>query len=353
MRQGCPYGSHRVLEPVGSLPQAAWKVDHTRPIYDNEMLIDVTTLNVDAASFRQFKETAEANVGAGKEKLEAEVGRLLMEVVNTRGKLQNPVTGSGGMLLGQVAELGEKVQGRDGLKVGDRLATLVSLTLTPLAIDEIKAVRLDADQVDITGHAIIFASGVVAPLTGDVGERLALAVLDVAGAPAQTARLVQPGDTVFIVGGGGKSGMMCTAMAREAAGVTGNVISMGHSDASCQRLAELDAADIILQGDATNALETMRQLEAATGGEKADVTINCVNIPDTEMTSILCTKPGGTIYFFSMATSFTRAALGAEGVGSGATMIVGNGYAPGHARVALNMLKTHAKLAEILTRMYL
>ena len=341
------------MEPVGSLPQAAWKVDNSLPIYDNEMLIDVTTLNVDAASFRQFKETALANVGSDPEKLEAEIGRLIIQVVNERGKLQNPVTGSGGMLLGQVAELGEKVQGRDGLKVGDRLATLVSLTLTPLSIDAVKAVRLDADQVDIQGRAVIFASGPVAPLTGEVGERLALAVLDVAGAPAQTARLVQPGDTVFIVGGGGKSGMMCTAMARQAAGVTGKVISMGHSDSSCARLAELGEADVILQGDATNALDSMRQLEEATGGEKADVTINCVNIPDTEMTSILCTKGTGTIYFFSMATSFTKAALGAEGVGSGATMIVGNGYAPGHARIALHMLSTHEKLRDILTRMYL
>ena len=70
-----------------------------------------------------------------------------------------------------------------------------------------------------------------------------------------------------------------------------------------------------------------------------DITINNVNITDTEMTSILCTKNDGLVYFFSMATSFTKAALGAEGVGSDVTMIVGNGYTKGHAEITLQELR--------------
>lgn len=67
-----------------------------------------------------------------------------------------------------------------------------------------------------------------------------------------------------------------------------------------------------------------------------DITINNVNITDTEMTSILCTKNDGLVYFFSMATSFTKAALGAEGVGSDVTMIVGNG-------IPKDMLRLHCR----------
>ncbi|HAI20374.1 MAG TPA: L-erythro-3,5-diaminohexanoate dehydrogenase [Clostridiales bacterium UBA8153] len=353
MSTGCPYGSHRVLEPAGALPQAAWKLDNSPRLYDNELHIDVSTLNVDSASFTQFKKQAQSEVGPDESAVAARVAELITGVVAERGKLQNPVTGSGGMLLGQVTSVGQAVSGRDGLQPGDRVATLVSLTLTPLVIDEVKAVRLSTDQVDISGRAVVFASGPVAKLPPDIPERLALAVLDVAGAPAQTARLVRPGDTVVVIGAGGKSGLLCCTEARVRAGVTGRVIALGHSAASCRRVQELGVSDVVLQVDASRPLETRDRLLAATGGRLADVTINCVNVPDTELTTILCTKDTGTIYFFSMATSFTKAALGAEGIGSGATMIVGNGYAPGHAAIALHMLRQHPALRKLLERSYL
>ena len=58
----------------------------------------------------------------------------MLEIVATRGKMQNPVTGSGGMLVGTVEEVGPGSP--LGLAVGDRVATLVSLTLTPLVIED-------------------------------------------------------------------------------------------------------------------------------------------------------------------------------------------------------------------------
>ncbi len=76
----------------------------------------------------------------------------------------------------------------------------------------------------------------------------------------------------------------------------------------------------------------------------ADLVVNCVNVPGTELASILCTKQNGTVYFFSMSTSFTAAALGAEGVGKDVTMIIGNGYAAGHAECALQTLRDHPEI---------
>ena len=343
MKKGCPYGTHRVLEPEGTLPQPAWKIDNTMEIYDNEILIDVQTLNIDSASFTQIEQEAEGDV----EKIKAK----MKEIIGDRGKHHNPVTGSGGMLIGTIAKIGDKLQDRD-LKVGDRIATLVSLSLTPLKIDNIKEVRPEIDQADVKGQAILFESGIYAKLPEDMSETLALAVLDVAGAPAQTAKLVEPGDTVFIIGAGGKSGMLCLHEARKRAGVTGTVIGMGHSDSSCNRIKELGLADIVLQGDATKPVEVLEMVKESLGGNQADITINCVNIPDTEMASILPTKDDGTIYFFSMATSFTKAALGAEGVGKDTEMIIGNGYTKGHADIALNTLRENPKLKDIFEELY-
>jgi len=70
------------------------------------------------------------------------------------------------------------------------------------------------------------------------------------------------------------------------------------------------------------------------------------------MSAILPVKEGGTVYFFSMATSFTRAALGAEGVGKDVNMIVGNGYAKDHAEITLNVLRENAKIRELFDKKY-
>ena len=101
MRQGHHrLGLHRVLEPVGALPQAAQRLDASAPAYANEIVLDVETLNVDSASFHQI--ISDPAVGRSPEAIAARI----MELVSARGKMQNPVTGSGGMLLGRVREVG-------------------------------------------------------------------------------------------------------------------------------------------------------------------------------------------------------------------------------------------------------
>jgi L-erythro-3,5-diaminohexanoate dehydrogenase len=344
--RGRSYGVHRVLEPKGVLPQPAWRVDNTPVCGEDEILVDVETLNVDAASFAQMR--AEAGGDA------AGVAAIVERIVRERGKLHNPVTGSGGMLIGRVAQVGEALaaSGR-GPRVGERIATLVSLSLTPLWLERVHRVDLGTGQVDVTGQAVLFESGLYARMPEDVPERVALALLDVCGAPAQTARLVRPGDTVVVLGAGGKSGALVLRQARLSAG-SGRVIAVEPDEGACQRLRAWGWADAVLPLDARDPLAVMEGVQAvlaagsprrSTGTESgADVVINCVSVPGTELASILCAREGGTVYFFGMATSFTAAALGAEGVGKDVRMEIGNGYCRGHAEHALRLLRDTPEL---------
>lgn len=338
------YGVHRSLEPQGSLPQPAWKLDNTMEIWDSEILIDVETLNIDAASFRQMSDQAGKDPEGIKE--------IILKTVTDRGKQHNPVTGSGGMLTGRIAEIGAELQSNIDLVPGDRIATLVSLSLTPLKIQRITAIRPETCQVDVEAQAILFASGIYAKLPQDMPDKLALAVLDVAGAPAQTAKIVQPGNTVLIIGGGGKSGLLCLHEAKKQAGPGGRVIALDLTDSALARIELSGCADVILQGNAKASMDVLAKVSEVTHGHLADVTINCVDVPGTEMSSILATKDEGLVYFFSMATSFTSAALGAEGVGKDVQMLIGNGYTKGHAEIALNVLRQSAVLREIFTDLY-
>ncbi len=344
-RNGNPFGSHRVLEPTGVLPQPAERIDNDlEQVWDNEILIDVQYLNIDSASFTQIK----AEQGGSDDKI---IKRIL-EIVASRGKMHNPVTGSGGMLIGTVAYVGERLKGKCPLQEGDRIVSLVSLSLTPLRIDRILELNTATDQVKIEGRAILFENSLYARLPDDMSETLALAVLDVCGAPAQTARLVKAGDTVIIIGAGGKSGILCAWEARQRVGINGKVIGIEYSEEGVESLRELAICDQVLKLDAQNALDCYATISSETDGNLANVVINCVNIPNTELGSIMMCRDEGVVYFFSMATSFTKAALGAEGIGKDIDMIIGNGYTKGHAETALNVIRQSQTIRELYERLY-
>ena len=344
MIKGCKYGTHRVIEPQGVLPQPALKINNDMNIYSNEILIDVMALNVDSASFTQIEEEAGHDV----EKIKAKI----KEIVGERGKMQNPVTGSGGMLIGTIEKIGDDLNGKTDLKVGDKIATLVSLSLTPLRIDEIIDVKPDIDRVEIKGKAILFESGIYAVLPKDMPETLALAALDVAGAPAQVAKLARPCQSVVILGSAGKSGMLCAYEAVKRVGPTGTVIGLVRNEKEAALLARVSDKIKVVIADATKPIEVLNAVLAANDGKEVDIAINCVNVQNTEMSTILPVKDLGIAYFFSMATSFTKAALGAEGVGKDVTMIVGNGYTKDHAAITLEELRESAVLREIFNELY-
>jgi L-erythro-3,5-diaminohexanoate dehydrogenase len=313
-------------------------------VYDNEILIDVGSLNIDSASFAQIKGEA----GGDEEKIKAKI----LGIVSERGKMQNPVTGSGGMLIGRISQIGNALKNRD-LKVGDKIATLVSLSLTPLKINAIKTVHINIDRVDVDAKAILFESGIYAKLPEDMTEELALAALDVAGAPAQTAKLAKPGDSVLVLGAGGKSGMLCCYEAMKRVAPTGNVVALCRKEKDKQKLMENKLCHKVILADATQPIDVLDKALEANNGKEYDLSISVVNMENTEMSCILPVRTGGTVYFFSMATSFTRAALGAEGIGKDITMIIGNGYTKDHAEITLCTLRESEALRKIFEETYL
>ncbi|MET9021055.1 L-erythro-3,5-diaminohexanoate dehydrogenase [Actinopolymorpha sp. NPDC004070] len=342
---GSPIGLHRVVEPAGALPQAAARLDTRRELWPDEVRVRVERLNLDAASYRQLRV---AHDGDG-----AAVRRAVVEIVTTRGKMHNPVTGSGGMLVGTVEEAGP--DSPLGLAPGDRIATLVSLTLTPLVIeDDLAGWDGLGEQVPCSGYAILFGRSIAAKLPDDLPAPLSLAVLDVCGAPALTARVVAghadraaardgdghdghapSGPTVCVVGAAGKSGSLSLAAARRAG--AGRTIGVVPVESEARALERAGLADVVTIADARDPVALAEAVERA--GGPADVTVVCVDVPGCEGGAVLATAAGGTVIFFSMATSFSAAALGAEGLAADVTMLVGNGYVPGHAAYALDLLR--------------
>lgn len=183
--------------------------------------------------------------------------------------------------------------------------------------------------------------------------------MDVCGAPALTSRVVKKGPVVtteapvtkgtevtkgavvLVVGAAGKSGSLSAAAARQAG--ARKVIGVVPTETEAQLLrhpatTQSPLVDAVVIADARDPVGLAEKVEAA--GGPADVTVVCVDVAGCEGGAILSTKQGGTVIFFSMATSFSAAALGAEGMAADVTMLVGNGYVPGHADLALDLIRT-------------
>lgn len=333
--RGDIYGSHRVIAPKGLLPQAAERISNDPAICSNEILIDVIALQPTATAFGRIKKECQDDV--------EKISKAIMDIVEDRGKFQCPVTKSGGILIGRIKEIGEDLVDKVAAQVGDKIATLVSLSLTPLKIYSIDSIDLDTEQVYCKADAVLFESGIFTRLPEDLGEQLSLALMDVAGAPAQVAVNAKPGDTVVVMGAG-KAGLLCLAEAKKRVSPTGTVVCVEYSQAQCDVVRSLGVADVVIQANGQEPLVTYKKYLEAMKGRLADFTVSTVSVADTELSSVLVTKDDGMIYFFSMSTDFVKASLGAEGVGKYVPMLIGNGYYPGHAEIAFDIVRREEKL---------
>ena len=103
--------------------------------------------------------------------------------------------------------------------------------------------RPEIERVECDGEAILFASGLWARLPEDLPETLALAALDVCGAPALVGRHLRPGDRVLVLGAG-KSGLLVAAHARSLLAGAGEVVAADRSEAALAAIARARARAI-------------------------------------------------------------------------------------------------------------
>ena len=200
---GMEYGFHRVLEPAGVVPQAAWRVN-SRPelLRPTEVLIDVSRINLDSTGMAQLRSSGE------------DVGAQLMDIVRLRGKLHNPVTNSGGVLLGTVSAIGSAV-GPPGFTpaVGDTLIPLVSTSTLPLHLERVK--QICGDQLEVEGTAVFFDGMAYALPRGEFPLAVTLSILDISSIVPQVYRHAAEDQTVLVIGAG-KSGAAAMAAIRKA-----------------------------------------------------------------------------------------------------------------------------------------
>jgi len=319
-------GVDRVTDPAGALPQPAERLDATGPVHPHEVEIAVERLCLDSTSHRDLRRRCEGDADRMAARIE--------EIVRTRGKMHNPDTDSGGILMGTVSAVGERLANPP--PVGAPVATLGSLTLTPLRLEAVTGLDPDSPQVEVAGYAYVFERAPWALLPDDLPPQTALELFDVCAAASQLRDLMPRNGTVCVLGAGhaGKLALACARDRMEG----GTVAAIDVDGRAVDLVAELGLCDVGVAADLRDPLAALDMVRAA-GVGPADLTVVVVNAIGCEPAAILLTADHGTVLFFSMATSFGAAALAADGIGTSARMLIGSGYPPDRGAYALELVR--------------
>src|SRR5215217_3056235 len=302
-------GADRVLAPAGVLPQPAERLDPSGPVRPYEFEVEVERLCLDSTSFRNIRERSDGDP--------RRMADRILEIVASRGKMHNPETDSGGVALGTVSEVGERYGSPP--EVGQRIVTLVSLTLTPLRLEAVTRVDPADPQVEVSGTAYVCDRSAWGPVPEDLPLETVLAVFDVYGAGSLTHSLApREGGTVCVLGAG-HAGKLALAAARDA-DANATLVAVDVDPQAIELVERLGLCDIGVATDLRDPLGALEALRAA-GAPTADLTVVVVNASGCEPTAILLTADTGTVLFFSMATNFSTAALTADGMASNVRML--------------------------------
>jgi L-erythro-3,5-diaminohexanoate dehydrogenase len=323
---GKQLGADRVLAPRGALPQPAERLDAAGPAGPYEFEVSVERLCLDSTSVRNIREHAGGDPQA--------MAARILEVVESRGKMHNPETDSGGVLLGRVTDVGDHY--RSPPAVDERIVTLGSLTLTPLRLDAVTRVDPDSAHVEVRGTAYVFDRASWAHVPEGLPDEVALDLYDVCAAASHIRALAPPDGTVCVMGTG-NAGKLALAAARDRM-EHGTVVGVDVDPGAVERVVELGLCDKGVSADLRDPLAAVEALEAAEA-PPADLTVVVVNAAGCEPAAVLATAEGGTVLFFSMATSFSGAALAADGIGSDVRLLIGSGYAPDGGAYSLDLLR--------------
>jgi acetoacetyl-CoA synthetase len=339
------YGFHRVIDPPGVMPQAAEKLDNTPKILvPDEVLIDVELLNLDSTSMKQIKETS------------FNVGKRILEIVSQRGKMHNPVTKSGGVLIGKVLEVGPAKKPTFRLKEGDRIIPLCSLSAIPLFLTNVADSPM-GDLIAVKGFAVMNGLCAYTGIPNFLTPTIALSALDVSRLVTQLDRyvsrlkqkssLAQLRSTSVCILGCGKAGLTAIACLKRwlpNCQILALDISMSLLNRARSFLSDTKIRHVVAQINAQNVRDVLQFVMNHTNGRGCDLVLSCVNVPNVEASCIVAAASQGTILYFSMATEFGKAALGGDSIAKDVEMIIGGGVIEGQAEMMFDLLRQDQQL---------
>lgn len=347
------YGLDRVLEPKGLTPATAWKIDNDRNIHSKEARINLERIHLEWDNFQQIV----SSCGFDEDKIKAKI----MDLVEKRGKLHNPFTGTGGVLIGTIEEEAEDLVSENGLAVGDRIYCITSLSCLPLHIESIQEIDYNYGQITCQGYAILFEASPVYKLEKGLRPDYTLAAIDEAGTlfGAYNIATEHQNKNIVIIGRNVYTTMMYSAAVREAIGPVYNVIAVMDKYAKeslTQEEIETVMYPLIKETYFVDLTEPIKSYRSMIGKNplvgEADQVIIAEDIFGAETLAVMMVKPFGDLYFTAVENHYAEAQIVAESMGKIMTMYAFDQYIKDYPDFTIRIVKNIQMKLDEINRLY-
>ena len=319
------YGIQRVLEPKNVLPTSAWKLDNGRNIYPDELRVSIKRIHLEGTGFKQI--CTESNDD------EKKIKQNIIDMVIRRGKLHNPVTDTGGLVMGTVEEIGSGYDNVQGLKEGDLVICNASAASLPMYIEEITSINRAFNQVEAKGYVIVHSMIPVVKAPEDLPLDMLMFAFDQSGTLFRLRSLVGAKKRILVVGNSMLTNLLYGYVIRKTA-PEGSEITCLLDKRTNTRLAGRGIDSLISKVfnevnflDILKPIECLKKLNAESF---FDLSINCAEIPGAETINILATKPGGTVLFANLINNLNIALYITESISKSLDVRGAEGYLEGY-----------------------
>ena len=347
------FGINRVIEPENTVPVTAWKLDNSRKITPDEIRISIDRIHVEWDSFQQIC----TSCGYDDSKVRARI----LDIIDKRGKLHNPYTGSGGIMMGTIEAIGANARKECPHKHGDKVYCVTALMAVPLHIDAITDIDYENCQFTASGYGICFRPDHLFSVESDVRLNYTMIAIDEAGNFYKTYKLageIRP-RKVTILSRDLFTPLIYTEAIKKVMGddVQINVIidETLFPDISADVIAELMAPDIhnVYLVDDTAPMDSYDYLcRKSSDNSHQDLVIVSEDIRGAETLAVLLVKDNGNLFFSSIRSKYSQGVFVAETMGKTVKTNYFDQYMKGNQEFTMSLLKKLASKLDKLDEIY-
>ena len=341
------FGIDRVIEPVGTIPSTAWKIDNKRELAPGEIRISLDLIKLEDSNFQQLASASNY--------VDSKMRHRIVDIINIRGKLQNPYTESGGILCGKIEEMHPQTQ-MEEFKVGDEIVTLTSVSGFPMFIEEILDIDYNYGVIRCKGYAIIFEAAKFARKPENVDIKALLCALDEEGSLVDLRSVLLDNEPkkVGVLGSNLIEVLLYSKMTREC-NPDIEVISIFDSN-TVDYLDEKEfkrdfdgAVSRFYFVDMTRPMDAFKTIFEKENHVHLDAIINLEDIKGSESVAALLVKHKGFMYHTGVKKNIFHTILAVDCMGKEVSIHSLDGYASGvfdFAVELVNKLEANFKLIE-------
>ena len=329
-----------MIEPKGMVPAAAWRIDNRAELQSREFRVRLERIHLEWDSFQQICNSC----GFDEEKIRFKIA----DMIEKRGKLHNPFTGSGGILIGTVEELGSSLTLDKELKRGERICCVTSLTCIPISISCIREIDYYYGQIVCDGYAILFETSSFFPVEDDLPPAGTLAAVDEVGSLFGAYQLAaeHENENIIVIGKTVFTAILYAAAVREGLGEDCSIVAVIDKDAKESLTAEETEAVIqplleaLYFADLTQPVQTWEEFSAIPSlAAGADQIIVAEDLFGAETLAVMMAKPFGDVYFTSVLNHYLQAQIVAESMGKIVSTYASDQYIKDYPEFAVKIVR--------------